>query len=425
MESSILIDVTALFDQYSTRGIGKYTKELLKRLIPMLLENNYVVNLCGFNNLANNLLEIGFDSEQAKLLKEKINFYSFNQVKPSTVSNFKDWKLTYKLAIEAIRPDIYFAPHFERGLPTIPEYIQILKAPIPKTLVMVHDVIPLVNNKFSSKSILHNYLKGRFYKKMFKGVLNSHLIITNSEYSKSDIIKNTGISSSKVVVAHLGVDNKFFTHKFNEFENKILNDLKLSEKKFFLYDSGLEPNKNTEFMLKVFANLKQNYNLNDLNLPDTLVITGGSLESGTGLEIKPVNQLGEKFLAQAQSLNCLDSLIATGRVSDMDLLNLFKTASAHFNFSSYEGFNLGPIQAMASGIPSIALNDTVNPEVTAGGALLVENNDFQTAAKSIIEYLTRNDLNEILLKSKQIAEKYDWNTTAQKTFKAIESLKQD
>ena len=59
-----------------------------------------------------------------------------------------------------------------------------------------------------------------------------------------------------------------------------------------------------------------------------------------------------------------------GRVSDAELLALYRGASAYLDTSLYEGFGFQVLEAMACGAPVVATNVTSIPEIVGDAALL-------------------------------------------------------
>ncbi|MFS8131035.1 MAG: glycosyltransferase family 4 protein [Candidatus Dojkabacteria bacterium] len=428
-KKSILIDVTFLFDQYSKRGIGVYGRNVVKRIVLQLIdEEELEINLFGFLNLHQNLIALGFSQFQIEEIGNKVNFYTLGEAFPSSLSNLVSWRKMFIPIIEKVKPDIYFASHFERGLPST----KFLNRPLihkPKTVVMAHDAIPLVLNKYSQKGYIQNQLKGQFFKFMWSGVRNADLVLTNSNFSKGDLVNYGKIDESKIKVIYLGIDKDFFDGRkvFNkDLIDATLAAYHLKDKNYFFYDSGFEANKSTPELLNVFKGI---LDLNDTKLPDTLVVTGGDFHKGAGKEIRARSILGDMFLRNARKLGLIENIVATDKVTENHLIELLIESKAYINLSSYEGFSFGPLQAMAARIPAIAANSSCTPEVTDGGAYLVDLEkckdleSAKTVAKDIKELLqSKTKLANHLRMAQEIARKYNWDTTVNETLKEISKL---
>jgi glycosyltransferase involved in cell wall biosynthesis len=425
----ILIDTTFLFDQYARRGIGRYGRNVIRRMILDILEkDDFEINLVGFLSLGQNLVVLEFSEFQIEEIKNKINFYTLGEPSQSTIKNAVSWPLDFVPIINKCKPDIYFAPHLERGLPSTDLINRNLEHK-PKTIVMAHDAIPLVINKFSSKGPIQNKIKEKFFKLMWSGLVKADVVVTNSNFSKKDLVKYGEISEEKVKVIYLGVDQNFFDGRtiFNkDIIDQTLNTYGLQSKEYFFYDSGIEPNKSPLELLQVFDAI---LSLKDKDLPLKLVLTGGDFHRGIGEEIKPKTILGEDFLRIAKRLGVSENIVATDKLSDEHLTELLLESYAYLNLSSYEGFSFGPVQAMAARIPTIAANSSCTPEITDGGALLVNLDVVRTAegpatvAKEIQKFLKdKKTMAEHLRKAQEIARRYQWDKTADETMVEVRKL---
>lgn len=423
----VLFDLTFLFDQYSKRGIGIYGKNILNRLFKLLTEENlqFELHAIGFNSLTENLAALDYSQFSIEEISNKISFHSIGDSIPSNSKNTKNWGILYRPVLETVQPDIFYAVHFERGLPTVPSFQKKLTK-TPKTIVIAHDVIPLVNNKFSSKGFAINYLKKRFYKQLFEGVRNADRVITASEFSKNDIIKYGKVDSKKINVVYLGIDQKFHKDLYNpqkDLEAHILEAYNLENKNYFFYDSGLEANKGIPTLLKIF---KEIIAINSAKVPNYLVMIGKDFYKGEGLSIKPRSIEGDKVLQEAKKVGVAQNMITTDKISDEHLIALLFNANIYINLSDYEGFGLGVAQAMSAGIPVVAADASCIPEITQGGAYLLKTNgnvDYKDMAKKIVKYL--EDKNEVDSKVKlglKISKQYDWDKAAEETLELIKKL---
>ncbi len=419
----IAVDTTFLFDQYNSRGIGTYGKEVIRRLIKFVVtEPNWEIHLLGFHDLEKNLMQLKFSKLSIEDLEKDIHFHSLGKPTLSSLGNYRRWSKTYKPAIENIKPDIFFAVHFERGLPTIPSFAKSLKHK-PKTAVMVHDVIPIILNTYSPKSRLHNAVKKYYYNYMFKGAQNADLVFVPSDLSKKDAIEFGKISEVKIVRIYHGVDPMFFK-KNNQTEpatkDAIFEKFKLKNKSYFFYDSGFEANKGIDELIGIlkeyFGNAKKSV--------DYIALTSGlHLKPGLGKEIKSISKLGKKFLFKARKAGILDNVIALGRVTDEELTTILNSANAYLYFSQYEGFGFGPVQAMAAEVPAITANKSCIPEITRDAALLLDTQDFGEDAKKIHKFLSdEQEIKKRIKQGKKVVAYYDWDISAENTWNNLKKL---
>lgn len=421
-KKKLMIDISFLYDQYSFRGIGIYGRNVISRIIDLNCEEAaFELHLVGYKTRDTNLIELGFTQFFIEENASKINFHSLGDPESSNTKNIIRWYREYKPIIKKVNPDIYFAPHFERGLPSHPMISSDLQN--IKTFVTAHDIIPLVTNKFSSKNSLVNFLKGQFYKFQWRGVQNAHKVFTDSNFSKEDIIKFGGVSESKVSTVYLGVDKEFFLENINdEGDEKTLEYYEVETKKYFFYDSGVETNKGSEELLKIISKIKE-----ARSEEIKLVVVGGDFYQGNARTARPKTLLGEKFMNLVEKYNLQTNLVTTGRISDLHLKTLLKNSFAYINLSNYEGFSLGPVQAMAAKIPAVVANASCTPEITAGGAHLVEVSNIiddtktDSEIKKITSFLYENsNLEEFLNKSQEIAKRYDWDNTVAEVIKEFQ-----
>ncbi len=420
----VLIDTTFLFDQYALRGIGKTGKELVFRLIPKLLEENYEVHLAGFHNLEKNLIQLGFSQFAIEEITQRIAFTSFGEPVPSGIRNILRWGKFFKPLIEDLRPDLFFATHFERGLPTA-DYLRKQLTYVPKTAVVCHDVIPLKTNKYTNKDLLRNNIKKFLYKLMWSGVKNADLIFTISEFSKQEIASIPGVDESNIKVIYWGISESFYKSNIQmeydpELVDQVLDFYQLKGLSYFYYDSGIESNKGIFELIDLYAHLKRTGNS---KIPERLVITGGDFFRGAGFSIKAKNTAATRILKYASNMGVLESLVTTDRISERDLLILLSNARFYINLSRYEGFGLGIAQAFASEVPVIASNMSCYPEISQNAALLINVDNISESANQTISFIEDGNLiKNNVKKGAQVVQKYNWELTADQYFDAIKNL---
>jgi glycosyltransferase involved in cell wall biosynthesis len=122
---------------------------------------------------------------------------------------------------------------------------------------------------------------------------------------------------------------------------------------------------------------------------------------------------------RARELGCADRMHITGRVSNEELIRLYRRAALVVVPSRYEGFGLPAVEAMACGTPVVATQAGALPEVmrSAGGGVLVKRDDPAALAKGIASLLeqpaARAELGE--RGRRGVAAVYAWPRVAQAT----------
>ena len=218
-------------------------------------------------------------------------------------------------------------------------------------------------------------------------------ILTNSVFSKGELVRALHLDPAAVDVVHLGVDERFFT-AVHEGERA----LQGGRARYVLFVGEPEKRKGLD---TVFAAM-------------TLLSPG--LRSDTELVI--VGATGEFALPPVPP-----SIRVTNRgwVSDAELAHLYRHASALVYASRYEGFGLPIVEAMASGAPVVACDAPGPREAGGDAALYVPTQDPDALAAAITRVLedpeTASRLRE---RGAQRALELSWDTTALRTMEVLE-----
>jgi glycosyltransferase involved in cell wall biosynthesis len=417
----LLIDVTFLFDQYSKRGIGRYGKEVLKRIVRIIFEEKgWKLHLIGFHDLEQNLIEAGLSKFAIEEYMHSIEFHSIGKPTLSSPSNIKEWVQKFSPIIKDVHPDIYLAIHFERGLPTTPGINWGMPNDIVNAVV-AHDAIPIVNDSFSQRGPVLNWIKKQFFMFMWSGIKHADIVFAPSNKSKADLVEYGDIPEHLIKRVYLGIDEMFYRESVQlnkEQVDEILDTYQVTNKSYFFYDSGIEENKGIYDLLEIFGKVSQ-----EDDLPDYLVITGGNFKKGIGDEITPRSSAAVDILERAGELGIKDKLIATDRIPDEDLVQLLHHADAYMYLSHYEGFGFGPLQAMAADIPAIVANTSCLPEITDGGAFLIDLENKEKAIQEAIAFLKDSKaIERYKKKGKSVVSKYNWDKTVETLWENLKKL---
>jgi glycosyltransferase involved in cell wall biosynthesis len=395
------IDATFLFDQYANRGIGTYGKEVIKQLLQDQSQDWF---LFGYGNANNNFSELKIKQTA------NVRFISLGQKRKSGIKNIWFFKFNYLPKIKKAKLDLFFASHFEAGLPL----------GVTKVAVTMHDVIPYITNKFSSKNPVFNYLKGLFYKYNLRNARKADLIITDSDFSRNELINKAGFDQVKVKRIYLGVKDIFRQVNITDSQRDIRRTLITYNitSPYLIYYGGIEPNKNVESLLRSFESITHRF-------PDLkLVIIGHEYKLGWDNKVKPLSSHAQYFYNLCEELKIKHKVVFTGEVNENHLPIILANARLMIHLSTYEGFGFSVLESLAAGIPLIAANKSCYPEVLADSAQLVDPLNIKEIAAKIEELLTNTKLYESMQTvGLKRAEIFTWKNTGQETRQALYNIK--
>ncbi len=288
------------------------------------------------------------------------------------------------------RCDLFWSPHYNTPL---------LQLRAKKRVTTIHDVYHLAFGHTLS-------FPKRAYAQavMNRAVKVSDHILTDSYFSKSEIIKYTHTPEDKISVVHLGVDGSFFCPKEAGSLEPIREKYQLPQK-YFLFVSNLAPQKNIDRLLLAWKLLFQNF-------PDwKLVLVGKKVKADTWQFILDQNPSLQK------------QVLLLGQVDNQDLPRLYQLASGAIHPSFYEGFGLTPLEAMSCGCPVVVSKAASLPEVCGDSAIYVDPYHVEDIAEGMRKVMEDQTLC-LKLKEKglQRSRDFTWKKTAEKHIEILERL---
>jgi glycosyltransferase involved in cell wall biosynthesis len=194
-------------------------------------------------------------------------------------------------------------------------------------------------------------------------------IITISNYSRDDIVASLGVRPDRIVVIPLAVDSAFRPLSMEEVRSGTPN---LPQPGFVLVLGAEAPRKNTARALEAFARLKRQ------GFPDTKLVVSG---------LSP--RLGARMRGLGRQLGISGDLETLGFVSQEHLRLLYGRARVFLYPSTFEGFGLPVLEAMACGTAVVASNRTSIPEVAGDAAILCDPDDPDGIAQALATVLSR------------------------------------
>jgi glycosyltransferase involved in cell wall biosynthesis len=251
-----------------------------------------------------------------------------------------------------------------------------------KVIVTLHDVLPLIiPNYFPSKKAEELYRK-----RVQADIDRSDLLLTVSNFSKREILRNFSVQAEPIVVYNAPtIQTRGSRDPFSK-----------SKQDYFLYVGGYDKRKGIESLLKVFIRLHEQQ-----NFQSKLLLVGNPFHYSEAL--KQLIDEGSRT----------DAVAELGYVPDSALANLYANAKALVYPSKFEGFGLPPLEAMATGCPVITTKCTAIPEICGDAVCYVDPDDEQAFANSLIDLDKDQGLREKLARRglKQAA-KFSWNESS-------------
>ena len=191
-----------------------------------------------------------------------------------------------------------------------------------------------------------------------------HSVITISEFSKREIVDLLNIRPDKITVIPDGVDHTIFKPPIEQDAERARKTLLFYglTQPYLLYMGGSAKRKNLDSLIRAHALLCQRY-----KVQQPLVLLGGQrLSAGA-----------EEKLRQSPYR---DLIIRLGYLPQEDVLRILQNALAVVCPSTYEGFGLPALEAMACAVPVALSNAASLPEVGGNAALYFEPTNIEEIA---------------------------------------------
>jgi len=236
----------------------------------------------------------------------------------------------------------------------------------------------------------------------FRIVLNqaikkSRHILTVSNYSKQDIIKNFHTDPTSISVTYLAPFLKSAAPTSLD-THKILKKYNISLP-YLLYVGVAYPHKNLDGLLEAWNIYTKKHSTYQL------VLVGKK------------NYFYKKLFEKAQKLR-LKNIIFTDFVPDDELIILYRNSSLYIMPSFYEGSALPSLESLYYGIPVISSNATCLPEILKDAACYFDPHDHNQIAKTIELVLdTAKIRNDLIVRGKKVYSSHSWSTVALETLK--------
>lgn len=231
----------------------------------------------------------------------------------------------------------------------------------------------------------------------------SDMILAASQYTATDITHQFGIDSHKIEVVYNG---SRFEHDVPQDDRGFLGKYGLTAGAYFIYTGSLHPRKNIVRLVEAFEQSAAGRSGHV-----KLVLAGRKAWDS------------EEIFEAIHSSKVADQIVHTGYIPDGELWNLMRYALCLCYVSLFEGFGVPVLDAFHAGVPVICSQSTSLPEVAGAAALMVEPHDADEICIALDRIWQDESLaKELVRKGHGQKLKFSWAATTQKVFHSLEAV---
>jgi glycosyltransferase involved in cell wall biosynthesis len=263
-------------------------------------------------------------------------------------------------------------------------------------IVTCHDLIPLVLAKQYLAPLpgartlqwLRDYARYR----------TARHVIAISEATRRDLIEHVGVLPERIDVVHSGVDHQRFTAQARDGERAEVRQRLGFETPFLLCLGASDARKNLPLLVRAFG------------------------QSGVARELMlvfagPISPRQRARLLEAARKSQVEGrVLILGYIDDPLLVALYRQCLAYVFPSSYEGFGLPILEAMACGAATLTSSLSSLAEVAGDAALTLPSLDQDLLADGIARIATDSTLRAVLrARGLEHVKAFTWQRCAQQT----------
>jgi glycosyltransferase involved in cell wall biosynthesis len=249
---------------------------------------------------------------------------------------------------------------------------------------------------------------GRIIRFVFPNILRQmEKIIAVSAFVKQELIDIAKVKESRIEVVPDGIDTTVFYPRPKNADSVVLIQPFSFRQPYILYTSRIEhPVKNHIKLIEAFDIFKE-----ITHYPHKLILAGDESHGA------------EKVKAAASSATYKTDIFFPGHFSQKHLPELYAGADMVAIPSLYEGFGMGILEAMASGVPAACARAASLPETADHAALYFDPNDAEDMADRLVTLATnRTVYHNCRSLGLERVKAYSWERCAERTLGIIQAM---
>jgi glycosyltransferase involved in cell wall biosynthesis len=290
------------------------------------------------------------------------------------------------LQLKKLKADVFVSPDMMISLRTT-----------CKQIVVIHD-LNFEHYPQDLPAHISRYL--RTHTPLF--VHKAEAVVTVSEFSKQDIMKQYSVPASAIQVVYNAAQESYRVRSAEERER--VKKRWTAGSNYFVFISSIHPRKNLQRLLEAYDEFRKN-----TDSDAKLVAVGRRFWKNEKLD-RTLNEM--KFGRD---------VIFTGHLEQEELSALLGAALCLVYVSYFEGFGVPLVEAFQSGVPVITSNVTSMPEVAGDAALQVNPLDVAEIAQAMERMYRDEDLrNECIARGLKRASAFSWDESAKRFWSVIE-----
>jgi len=278
------------------------------------------------------------------------------------------------------------------------------KIPKKKIVTTIHGMIYRVQPEIHG-SIENNYW--RLVGKIASIITDKIIVVSNSD--KKDLIAE-GYNPDKMCVIPIGVSSSFFLRE-NYGDSSILDKYNLIGYKYFVHLGHITKKKNQKFTISLVYEILKNY-------PDFKLVFIGNTKADSNYFHEITNYISYLGIAK----NIIFTGVIDQNSNPRTIPTLMNKSKCVFFPSTYEGFGMPAVEAIAAGTPILASDRGSLPEVLGKENVipLEEKQKWLEITKNLMEDI--NYRNHLISMQQKIIENYKWENIADQYLKFFNSM---